>query len=113
MGKRRRAAKKVVKKVKQVVAKVFKCPFCNHEKAVQCKLDRRSDTAALDCTVCGVAWETSINKLSEPIDVYTDWLDEIHAVNEENATNIQRQTEKRQAERETVNEGYADEGAEE
>jgi transcription elongation factor Elf1 len=64
MGKRRRAAKKVVKKVRQVVATVFKCPFCNHVKAVTCKLDTRSMTGALECTVCGVKWETAIHSLT-------------------------------------------------
>lgn len=47
MGKRRRAAKKVVKRVRPTVAKIFKCLFCNHEKAVQCKIDRDSMTGEL------------------------------------------------------------------
>ena len=51
MGKRRRAAKKVVKRVRPTVSKIFKCLFCNHEKAVQCKIDRDSMTGELLFTI--------------------------------------------------------------
>ena len=42
MGRRKKAAKKVVKKKKAEVPKVFKCLFCNHEAAVDCKLETKS-----------------------------------------------------------------------
>jgi transcription elongation factor Elf1 len=75
MGKRRRAAKTVVKKVRPTVAKVFKCLFCNHDGAVQCKIDIRTMSGTLECNVCGAKYQTQTHALTEPIDVYTEWLD--------------------------------------
>ncbi len=76
MGRRKKAVKKVVKKARPVVAKIFKCLFCNTEKSVICQLDMKSMTGSLECTVCHAKYQTSIHKLTEPIDVFTEWLDE-------------------------------------
>lgn len=38
MGRRKKATKKIQTRKKQVVATVFKCPFCSHDDAVECKL---------------------------------------------------------------------------
>lgn len=88
MGKRRRAAKKVVKKARPTVAKVFKCIFCNHDGSVNCKIDIRSMTGKLECTVCGAKYETSTNALTEPIDIFTEWLDSTAERQEEVAKNM-------------------------
>lgn len=38
MGRRKRA-KKIIKATKKAeIAKIFKCPFCAHENAVECKM---------------------------------------------------------------------------
>jgi transcription elongation factor Elf1 len=42
MGRRKKAAKKVVKKKKQGVATVFKCVFCNNDESVDCKIDLKA-----------------------------------------------------------------------
>lgn len=76
MGRRKKAVKKVVKKKRPTVAKVFKCLFCNHDKAVQCSLDHKTMTGMLQCSVCNARYNTNINKLTEPIDIFTEWLDE-------------------------------------
>jgi transcription elongation factor Elf1 len=76
MGRRKKAAKKSVKKAKKVVATVFKCLYCNHDDAVSCKMDDSAMTGTLKCRICGCSYTTSINSLSEPIDVYSEWLDE-------------------------------------
>lgn len=76
MGRRKKAAKKAVKKAKKVVATVFKCLFCNHDEAVSCKMDDASMTGTLKCRVCDSQYRSTINSLSEPIDVYSEWLDE-------------------------------------
>jgi transcription elongation factor Elf1 len=39
-------------------------------------LDYRSMTGSLQCGVCNAKFHTTINKLTEPIDVFTEWLDE-------------------------------------
>ena len=33
-------------------------------------------TAELKCRICACTYTTTINSLSEPIDVYSEWLDE-------------------------------------
>ena len=76
MGRRKKAVKKAVKKTKYEVANIFKCLFCHHEKAVHCKMDSRSMTAQLSCGICDAQFQTQIHSLSEPIDVFTEWLDE-------------------------------------
>jgi transcription elongation factor Elf1 len=38
MGKRKKAAKKVVKKKRTGVSKTFKCPSCSTDHAVECKM---------------------------------------------------------------------------
>jgi transcription elongation factor Elf1 len=35
---RRKASKKIVKKVKAKVDTTFSCPFCNHSGTVECKM---------------------------------------------------------------------------
>lgn len=96
MGKRRRAAKKVVKKVRQTVAKVFKCLFCNHDGAVQCSIDLRSMTGKLECNVCGAKFQTQTHALTEPIDIFTEWLDTTADMQAESAKNILNRTNNRQ-----------------
>ena len=44
------------------------------------KLDRKTSTGALSCKVCGQSYQTGINTLSAPVDVYSDWIDACDAV---------------------------------
>ena len=97
MGKRRRAAKKVVKKKRQTVAKVFKCLFCNHDNAVQCSIDIRSMTGKLECSICNAKFQTQINTLTEPIDIFTEWLDETSDLQAEAAKNTLNRGASRQS----------------
>eukprot|EP00924_Labyrinthula_sp_SR-Ha-C_P002632 maker-scaffold_13-snap-gene-2.0-mRNA-1 protein AED:0.02 eAED:0.02 QI:111/1/1/1/1/1/2/362/122 len=75
MGRRKRAQKIIKTQKKAVVAKVFKCPFCTHEGAVECKMNRGKKIGSLSCRICGVKYETDINYLSEPVDVFYEWID--------------------------------------
>lgn len=75
MGKRKAARKAPPKAAKSILDKTFTCLFCNHENAIECKMHRDQQFARLTCRVCGVHWETGIHNLSEPIDVYSDWID--------------------------------------
>ena len=70
MGRRKKAAKKVVKKVKRVVAKTFKCLFCNHEDAVFCKINNQTSIGELRCRVCDATFQSTITDLTEPIDIF-------------------------------------------
>ena len=42
-------------------------------------------TGSLQCVKCGEQYETTANYLTEPIDVFGEWLDEIAAVNDAQA----------------------------
>ena len=62
------------------LAKRFKCPFCTAEEAVECKMDQKRGTGSLACRLCGASFQMPIHHLHEPIDVFSEWLDECEAV---------------------------------
>ncbi|CAN3365354.1 transcription elongation factor 1 [Diutina catenulata] len=74
MGKRKSSAKPV-KKIKQKLESTFTCLFCNHERSVICTLDKKNSLGELHCKICGQTFQTAINSLSQPVDVYSDWID--------------------------------------
>jgi len=39
------------------------------------KLDKKLGLGNLSCKVCGQRFQTGINYLSAPVDVYSDWVD--------------------------------------
>ena len=59
--------------------------FCNHEKAIQVKLDKKAGIGNLHCKVCGQRFQTGINYLSAAVDVYSDWVDACEDVAQEAA----------------------------
>lgn len=81
MGKRKSSRKPVAKK-KTVLEKTFDCVFCNHENSISTKFDFENKIAHLKCSACPVTWSTAITVLSEPIDVYSEWIDACQAANE-------------------------------
>jgi len=80
MGRRAKKQAKPTKK-RAVVAKTFKCPFCNMVDSVECKMDNRARVGRVACRVCGAAFSMGINYLMEPIDVFCEWLDQCEAAN--------------------------------
>ncbi|KAJ3099960.1 hypothetical protein HDU97_002632 [Phlyctochytrium planicorne] len=80
MGKRK-AAKRQSTKVKTKLDKEFSCLFCNHEKTVIPKIDRDQKIGHLECKNCGESFQFVINSLSEPIDVYSAWVDACEEAN--------------------------------
>lgn len=77
-----------MKKLKQKLDTQFTCLFCNHEKAINCTIDKKSNIGTLTCKICGQSFQTSINSLSEPIDIYSTWIDACEAVAEEEAKRV-------------------------
>ncbi|CAD6340167.1 unnamed protein product [Miscanthus lutarioriparius] len=69
------------KKVRKVPT-AFDCPFCGHTSSVQCSIDLKDMVAKTACAVCKVVYATVANALTEPIDVYSEWIDECHKANE-------------------------------
>ncbi|CAM9841449.1 unnamed protein product [Chrysoparadoxa australica] len=84
MGRRKSTTKKIKQSKKKAIDKVFKCPFCSHDKTVQCKLNHKDKQGTVRCRICDTSYSTNINYLTEEIDVYTEWLDACEA---ENAAN--------------------------
>lgn len=84
MGKRK-TARKPVKKVKAKLDVVFTCVFCHEEEAIKINIKRnvygRNGHASLSCKSCNVSWETEIEPMREPIDVYATWIDAVYADN--------------------------------
>lgn len=83
MGKRKLSAKPPPKTNRQVLESQFQCLFCNHEKSVLCTLDKKNGIGELHCKICGQSFQSSINSLLQPVDVYSDWVDACEAVAEE------------------------------
>jgi len=80
MGKRKKSSRGPQKKQKQVLPTNFSCLFCNHEKSVSVKLDKKAGIGELSCKICAQQFQTGINYLSAPVDVYSDWIDACDAV---------------------------------
>ncbi|CAM9359527.1 unnamed protein product [Heterosigma akashiwo] len=82
MGRRRAKQKKIKTKKKQVVPTTFKCPFCCHDDVVECKMDWNRGKGDLTCRICGANFQASINYLTEPIDLFSEWIDACEAEQE-------------------------------
>lgn len=61
---------------------LFNCPFCNHEKSCEVKMDRSRNMGRIYCRICLEDFQSSINYLSEPIDVYSEWIDACESANQ-------------------------------
>ncbi|KAK4179203.1 hypothetical protein QBC36DRAFT_323193 [Triangularia setosa] len=86
MGKRKKATRKPTgPRRNEPLPSVFTCLFCNHEKAVSIKVDKKAGVGSLDCKVCGQHFQCGINYLSAPVDVYAEWVDAADAVAQENS----------------------------
>ena len=78
---KKKARKKIIKVVQPKVATIFDCPFCNYKKCVETKIDKRKGFATLKCKVCATSYKTKASHLTDPIDVYYDWIDECEKEN--------------------------------
>ncbi|CAL9728202.1 transcription elongation factor 1 [Monosporozyma unispora] len=83
MGKRKKSSRGPAKRVVQKLDTKFNCLFCNHDKSVSCTLDKKNSIGTLTCKICGQSFQTRINSLSQPVDVYSDWFDAVEEVNAE------------------------------
>ncbi|KAF2012876.1 Elf1-domain-containing protein [Aaosphaeria arxii CBS 175.79] len=80
MGKRKSAKKPQGPRKKERLNTTFLCLFCNHENSVSVTIDKKAGVGNLHCKVCGQVFQTKINFLSAPVDVYADWHDACDAV---------------------------------
>mmetsp|Transcript_25729 Transcript_25729/g.47949 ORF Transcript_25729/g.47949 Transcript_25729/m.47949 type:complete len:156 (-) Transcript_25729:319-786(-) len=75
MGRRAKKAPVQTKK-RPTLAKRFKCPFCANDNVVECKMDHKAGTGSLSCRLCGASYQMPIHHLHEPVDVFSEWLDD-------------------------------------
>ncbi|KAJ2358696.1 hypothetical protein IWW50_000073 [Coemansia erecta] len=80
MGKRKSARKPQTKK-KVRLDVTFQCLLCNHEDTVTVTMDKPKKIGTLRCKVCNAGFQAVINHLSDPVDVYSDWVDACSRVN--------------------------------
>ncbi|KPM34392.1 hypothetical protein AK830_g12180 [Neonectria ditissima] len=83
MGKRKSSSKPMGPKRADPLPTTFTCLFCNHEKAVTVKLDKKAGVGQLDCRICGQKFQCAVNYLSAAVDVYGEWVDAADAVAKE------------------------------
>ncbi|GAA94327.1 uncharacterized protein L969DRAFT_53297 [Mixia osmundae IAM 14324] len=76
MGKRKSSKKLAPKFRAQPLDKSFRCLLCQATGTCAVTMDRQKLVGTLKCTDCHAKYATSINHLSEPIDVFSDWIDE-------------------------------------
>ena len=76
MGRRKRK-QPTYKRVKKV-PKIFTCPNCG-EKSVKVENIRKSAIATVKCGQCGLTKEVIANSISEPVDVFGDFIDIYYA----------------------------------
>ncbi|KAJ2741345.1 hypothetical protein GGI20_005254 [Coemansia sp. BCRC 34301] len=74
MGKRK-SSRKVVKKVQPKLETTFDCVFCNHEKSIAVSMDKKNKVGNLKCKICSATYQAALNHLSDPVDVYSEWID--------------------------------------
>ncbi|TFA99859.1 hypothetical protein CCMA1212_007991 [Trichoderma ghanense] len=86
MGKRKSSSRKPMgPKRADPLPTTFTCLFCNHEKSVTVKLDKRAGVGQLDCRICGQKFQCAVNYLSAAVDVYGEWVDAAEAVAKQDA----------------------------
>lgn len=49
------------------------------EDVVECKMDLSKGVGSLSCRMCSASYEMPIHHLHEPIDIFSEWLDDCEA----------------------------------
>ncbi|PWZ08455.1 Transcription elongation factor 1 [Zea mays] len=87
MGKRKSAAKPPPKKRMDKLDTVFSCPFATTGVVLSAECDDMKNLIGeASCRICQENFSTTINgmpnlSLTEPIDIYSEWIDECERVN--------------------------------
>ncbi|KAJ3503484.1 hypothetical protein NMY22_g18235 [Coprinellus aureogranulatus] len=76
MGKRKKSSRKPAPARQKVpLDTTFTCLFCHHDKSVSVRMDRKEGVATLVCKVCDQRFQSKVNHLTEPVDIYSEWID--------------------------------------
>lgn len=82
MGKRKSGAKPPPKKQRPKLDISFNCPFCNSAKSVTCLFDMEVNKGTAKCCKCQKNYSMPVDHLTEPIDVYSAWIDKCEELNQ-------------------------------
>ncbi|KAI0807480.1 transcription elongation factor 1, partial [Fomes fomentarius] len=84
MGKRKKSSRKPTgPRKKEQLDTNFTCLFCHHDKSVSVRINRKEGMAQLLCKVCDQRYQSKANHLTEPIDIYSEWIDAADAAEKE------------------------------
>ncbi|KAL0581722.1 hypothetical protein V5O48_000304 [Marasmius crinis-equi] len=76
MGKRKKSSRKPAPARQKVPLDTnFQCLFCHHDKSVTVRIDRKEGIGYLVCRTCDQRYQGKVNHLTEPIDIYSEWID--------------------------------------
>jgi len=73
MGRRRRS-RKIVRRVKKAIPKVFSCPRCG-QKAVSVTVKKSEGKVVVKCGHCQLTYEFDVAPLLQPVDYYNRFID--------------------------------------
>lgn len=80
MGKKK-SSQKPVKREKPKLDTIFNCPMCNSANSVTCEMDKDRMIGQVTCKDCRANFAADITPISDPIDVYCDWIDACETLN--------------------------------
>ena len=76
MGKRKKSSRKPgPSRGKDPLDTTFTCLFCHHDNSVTVRVDRKEGVANLVCKVCDQRYQSKVTHLTEPVDIYSEWID--------------------------------------
>ncbi|TKW20100.1 hypothetical protein SEVIR_4G063300v4 [Setaria viridis] len=64
------------RKARRKLGTAFRCPVCKRAESVECRIDPKRKVAEASCCGCEASYSTAADALTEPIDVYCEWVDE-------------------------------------
>lgn len=80
MGGRKR--RKVIKRVKKTLPKVFACPNCG-EKSLSVFINKEESKATIKCGRCNIIDEISLAGIEEAVDAYGKFVDKYYGYKSE------------------------------
>ncbi|EJF65954.1 transcription elongation factor Elf1 like-domain-containing protein [Dichomitus squalens] len=93
MGKRKKSSRKPAPaRRKDPLETNFTCLFCHHDKSVSVRINRKEGVAQLLCKICDQRYQSKANHLTEPIDIYSEWIDAADAAEKDAAATSSRRT---------------------
>jgi len=74
---RRRKRRKIIRRPKKKIPKIFTCPNCG-EKSVSVHIDKENGQVSVRCGVCGLEASFDYMPILQPVDYYGKFVDSFH-----------------------------------